>query len=182
MSFSLLHSAAGTATSTFDSIPSGRRHFYPDFSLRRLPKLNRHCSTIVKASVISPEETFTRKPLPSLSSSSPVLKLVSSNSLQYESGFLGAVPDSSSLDSEAVSTVAMEYLTNILLSKVYDVAVESPLQLAEKLSDRLGTNFWLKREDLQPVSYNFSFFFCFLFCLPFDCSRTVYDYRRLSVL
>nr|WKJ88505.1 threonine dehydratase [Amaranthus hypochondriacus]WLW26940.1 threonine dehydratase [Amaranthus hypochondriacus] len=45
----------------------------------------------------------------------------------------------------------MEYLTNILLSKVYDVAVESPLQLAEKLSDRLGTNFWLKREDLQPV-------------------------------
>lgn len=45
----------------------------------------------------------------------------------------------------------MDYLTNILASKVYDVAVESPLQLATKLSQRLGINMWLKREDLQPV-------------------------------
>ncbi|KAE8666135.1 Threonine dehydratase [Hibiscus syriacus] len=46
---------------------------------------------------------------------------------------------------------AMEYLTSILSSKVYDVAVESPLQLATKLSERLGNQVWLKREDLQPV-------------------------------
>lgn len=46
---------------------------------------------------------------------------------------------------------AMDYLTNILASKVYDVAYESPLQLAPKLSERWGANVWLKREDLQPV-------------------------------
>lgn len=46
---------------------------------------------------------------------------------------------------------AMEYLTSILASKVYDVAYESPLQLASKLSERWGVNVWLKREDLQPV-------------------------------
>ena len=45
----------------------------------------------------------------------------------------------------------MEYLTSVLSSKVYDVAIESPLQLATKLSDRLGVNLWIKREDLQPV-------------------------------
>lgn len=45
----------------------------------------------------------------------------------------------------------MEYLTKILSSKVYDVAVESPLQFAERLSETLGTNVFLKREDLQPV-------------------------------
>ncbi|KAF2940972.1 hypothetical protein DAI22_03g313300 [Oryza sativa Japonica Group] len=45
----------------------------------------------------------------------------------------------------------MEYLTSVLSSKVYDVAIESPLQLATKLSERLGVNLWIKREDLQPV-------------------------------
>ncbi|PKI57657.1 hypothetical protein CRG98_021985 [Punica granatum] len=45
----------------------------------------------------------------------------------------------------------MEYLTNILSSKVYGVADETPLQLAEKLSKRWGVNLLLKREDMQPV-------------------------------
>lgn len=54
---------------------------------------------------------------------------------------------------------AMEYLTKILSSKVYDVADVSPLQLATKLSQRLGVNVWLKREDLQPVRF---FWFTFL--------------------
>ena len=53
---------------------------------------------------------------------------------------------------------AMEYLTNILSSRVYDVAVESPLQFASKLSERLGVNMFLKREDLQPVSRLHIFF------------------------
>ncbi|KAJ0028283.1 hypothetical protein Pint_35820 [Pistacia integerrima] len=48
-------------------------------------------------------------------------------------------------------TNAMNYLTNILASKVYDVAIESPLQFAPKLSERIGVKLWLKREDLQPV-------------------------------
>ncbi|CAO2824115.1 unnamed protein product [Amaranthus hypochondriacus] len=140
--------AATTTTSTFQNLSSRHRHFHPNFSLFHLPNPNRHHFSIVQATVFSKEETSTKKPITSSPSS---LKLVSTDSLQYESGYLGAVPDSSSLDSEVVSAASMEYLTNILLSKVYDVAVESPLQLAEKLSERLGTNVWLKREDLQPV-------------------------------
>lgn len=44
-----------------------------------------------------------------------------------------------------------EYLIRILNAKVYDVAVESPLELASNLSQRLSNQVWLKREDLQPV-------------------------------
>jgi threonine dehydratase len=39
----------------------------------------------------------------------------------------------------------------ILSSRVYDVAIESPLDEARNLSERLGNRIWLKREDLQPV-------------------------------
>ncbi|KAK4396438.1 Threonine dehydratase 1 biosynthetic, chloroplastic [Sesamum angolense] len=80
----------------------------------------------------------------------PLLR-VSPSSLQCESGYL--VPNENPGDG-AVShgtLNAMEYLTNILSSKVYDVAYESPLQLATKMSERWGVNVWLKREDLQPV-------------------------------
>jgi len=45
----------------------------------------------------------------------------------------------------------MDYLQKILTARVYDVAVESPLEPAEKLSKRLGAPVWLKREDAQPV-------------------------------
>ncbi|WP_435018164.1 threonine ammonia-lyase, biosynthetic [Tundrisphaera sp. TA3] len=45
----------------------------------------------------------------------------------------------------------MEYLQRILTARVYDVAVESPLELAGKLSERTGNRVWLKREDTQPV-------------------------------
>lgn len=38
-----------------------------------------------------------------------------------------------------------------LLARVYDVAVETPLKKASKLSDSLGVPLYLKREDLQPV-------------------------------
>ena len=43
------------------------------------------------------------------------------------------------------------YLEKILKARVYDVAVESPLELAPGLSKRLGNRLLLKREDLQPV-------------------------------
>ncbi|OVA17899.1 Threonine dehydratase [Macleaya cordata] len=95
------------------------------------------------------------KPLQNSSSSSiSHLKRVSAESLQYESGYLGAVPkdNSSSEDGNRYGGPdAMADLTNILTSKVYDVAVESPLQYAPKLSERIGVHIWLKREDLQPV-------------------------------
>ncbi len=44
-----------------------------------------------------------------------------------------------------------QYIERILRAKVYDVAVETPLDLAQSLSLRLGNQVYLKREDLQPV-------------------------------
>nr|MCR5562373.1 threonine ammonia-lyase, biosynthetic [Desulfovibrio sp.] len=44
-----------------------------------------------------------------------------------------------------------EYLKKVLLSRVYDVAVETPLDKAVSLSRRFGNTILLKREDLQPV-------------------------------
>ena len=43
------------------------------------------------------------------------------------------------------------YLERILKARVYDVANESPLELAPGLSKRLGNRLYLKREDLQAV-------------------------------
>jgi threonine dehydratase len=43
------------------------------------------------------------------------------------------------------------YLEKILKAKVYDVAVETPLDAAPRLSRRLENRILLKREDLQPV-------------------------------
>jgi threonine dehydratase len=43
------------------------------------------------------------------------------------------------------------YLERILKARVYDVASESPLELAPGLSKRLGNRLYLKREDLQAV-------------------------------
>jgi threonine dehydratase len=43
------------------------------------------------------------------------------------------------------------YLERILKAKVYDVAVETPLEPAPRLSRRLDNRVLFKREDLQPV-------------------------------
>jgi threonine dehydratase len=45
----------------------------------------------------------------------------------------------------------IDYLQKILTARVYDVAIETPLQSAPQLSTRLGHKVLLKREDLQPV-------------------------------
>jgi threonine dehydratase len=47
--------------------------------------------------------------------------------------------------------VTRDYLQRILTAKVYDVAVESPLERAPKLSARLRNHVLLKREDMQAV-------------------------------
>ena len=44
-----------------------------------------------------------------------------------------------------------DYLKRILTARVYDVAVESALEPARNLSQRLGNTVLLKREDQQPV-------------------------------
>ena len=44
-----------------------------------------------------------------------------------------------------------DYLQKILTARVYDVAVESPLELAPTLSQRMNNNIYFKREDVQSV-------------------------------
>jgi threonine dehydratase len=44
-----------------------------------------------------------------------------------------------------------KYLKTIVNARVYDVAHETPLELAPILSRRTGNRVWLKREDEQPV-------------------------------
>ena len=44
-----------------------------------------------------------------------------------------------------------DYLERILKSRVYDVAIESPLDPAPALSQRLGNRLLIKREDLQAI-------------------------------
>ena len=44
-----------------------------------------------------------------------------------------------------------QYVKKILASRVYDVALETPLYEARILSRRLNNRVFLKREDLQPV-------------------------------
>lgn len=47
--------------------------------------------------------------------------------------------------------MAHRYIKKILEARVYDVAIETPLDEAPTLSARLGNHILLKREDLQPV-------------------------------
>ncbi|CDH46557.1 threonine ammonia-lyase, biosynthetic [Candidatus Contendibacter odensensis] len=44
-----------------------------------------------------------------------------------------------------------DYIKKILTARVYDVAIESPLEVMNRLSRRLNNRVLLKREDLQPV-------------------------------
>ncbi|WP_119677914.1 threonine ammonia-lyase, biosynthetic [Indioceanicola profundi] len=44
-----------------------------------------------------------------------------------------------------------DYVKKILSARVYDVAIESPLDHMPRLSKRIGNDVHLKREDLQPV-------------------------------
>lgn len=51
----------------------------------------------------------------------------------------------------AADLTPADYLKKILTARVYDVAVESPLEPAKALSRRLHNKVLLKREDQQPV-------------------------------
>lgn len=46
---------------------------------------------------------------------------------------------------------SVDYLARIRDASVYEVATETPLELAPGLSKRLRNRVLLKREDLQPV-------------------------------
>lgn len=47
--------------------------------------------------------------------------------------------------------MTVNYLNQILNARVYDVAVETPLEFTRVLSGRLNNNILIKREDLQPI-------------------------------
>ncbi|GAB3678732.1 threonine ammonia-lyase, biosynthetic [Salinisphaera aquimarina] len=51
----------------------------------------------------------------------------------------------------AVDVGDADYLKRINAARVYDVAIETPLMVAQQLSQRIGNRLFLKREDLQPV-------------------------------
>ena len=55
------------------------------------------------------------------------------------------------LPTPQAARAAAEYLKKILVARVYDVAIETPLEPARSLSRRLGNQVLLKREDQQPV-------------------------------
>ena len=59
-------------------------------------------------------------------------------------------PDRAAPDDQPVLTTA-DYLRKILTARVYDVACESPLEIARELSARVHNTVLLKREDQQPV-------------------------------
>lgn len=48
-------------------------------------------------------------------------------------------------------TTLSDYVRSIITATVYDVAIRTPLEQADKLSARFGNDIRLKREDLQPV-------------------------------
>ena len=47
--------------------------------------------------------------------------------------------------------MTIDYLKKILTARVYDVAFETPLELAPTLSERYGNMIYFKREDMQSV-------------------------------
>src|ERR1700716_2978876 len=51
----------------------------------------------------------------------------------------------------SMTTRARDYLKQILGARVYDVAIETPIDEAPGISARLGNRVLLKREDMQPV-------------------------------
>jgi threonine dehydratase len=63
----------------------------------------------------------------------------------------GGTPGPSQAPGPAAPPEPASYLQRILRARVYDVAIESPLDPAPNLSARLGNRVLLKREDLQPV-------------------------------
>ncbi|KAL3326865.1 hypothetical protein AABB24_037525 [Solanum stoloniferum] len=103
-------------------------------------------ATEILSSLATVTEPLKAEPVEAPEAPVPLLR-VSPSSLQCEPGYL--IPNTPVLGTGGVT--GYEYLTNILTSKVYDVAYETPLQKAPKLSERLGVNVLLKREDLQPV-------------------------------
>lgn len=135
-------------------LPLLRRHRHHHHGMQRTTLQPNPCFKPFIAPALSKPVEIVPSPLLSESPLSPPLPppfKASTASLQYPPGYVGAIPERSRSDDGDALVSPMSYLTNILTSKVYDVAKESPLEFAPKISERIGANIWLKREDLQPV-------------------------------
>lgn len=66
-----------------------------------------------------------------------------------------------------------DLLERILRAPVYDVAIETPLDAAPRLSERIGNQVFIKREDLQPV-------FSFKVRGAYNRIRSLHDAERKS--
>jgi threonine dehydratase len=64
---------------------------------------------------------------------------------------LCAHPASHSQRTTSQEAMTTDYLKKILTARVYDVAIESPLEFAPNLSERSGNRIYYKREDMQSV-------------------------------
>ena len=62
-------------------------------------------------------------------------------------------------------------LRRALAAPVYELAKRTPLDEATRLSERVGTRLWLKREDLQPT-------FSFKLRGAYNCIRKMSDEQR----
>ena len=83
----------------------------------------------------------------------PLRESPSNADTEHSSGIAGiaAAPAPASPLSKSAQAIASAYLRRILTARVYDVAIESPLEPAKNLSRRLGNQVLLKREDTQSV-------------------------------
>jgi threonine dehydratase len=58
---------------------------------------------------------------------------------------------SAGIHGPTIDPMTTDYLKKILTARVYDVAVETPLEFAPTLSARTGNRIYFKREDMQSV-------------------------------
>ena len=68
-----------------------------------------------------------------------------------EEATVSETPDGPEEADQSEGAQQRQFLRRVLTAPVYDVAKETPLTPAAKLSRRLNNAVWLKREDLQPV-------------------------------
>jgi hypothetical protein len=83
--------------------------------------------------------------------------IASSSSPRMDTAMLSSMTQTSRFSDDDYPEI--DYLQLVLQAstRIYDVAIESPLQYAKNLSAKLGreNKVYLKREDMQPVCFSF---------------------------
>ncbi|KAK6936145.1 Pyridoxal-phosphate dependent enzyme [Dillenia turbinata] len=157
-SLSLLYQKSSKNDSVLPSKRTKQKHFrvsstFADRIINASPVKPLPTTPAIPMINVSPEKplpTTPAKPMIEPVHSSPIA--LPSESLRYESGFLGAVPNRVvQRDRRDGADGNIDYLTKILNSRCYEIIDESPLQYAPNLSERFGNHLWFKREDLHPV-------------------------------